>query len=46
MKYDKAFTIAHRKWTPYVETDYDFENTKGKPMWTLRVGLTMFEHEP
>lgn len=45
VKYDKAFTIAERKWTPYVETDYDFENTKGTPMWTLRVGITMFEAE-
>jgi hypothetical protein len=45
VKYDKAFTIAERKWTPYVETDYDFENTKGNPMWTLRVGITMFEAE-
>ena len=44
-KYDKVFTIAERKWTPYVETDYDFENTKGNPKWTLRVGITMFEAE-
>jgi hypothetical protein len=43
VKYDKVFTIADRKWTPYVETDYDFENTKGNPMWTVRVGITMFE---
>ena len=45
VKYDKAFSIAHRKWTPYVETDYDFENTKGNPMWTFRAGITMFEAE-
>ena len=45
VRYDKVFTIADRKWTPYVETDYDFEDTKGNPMWTLRVGITMFEAE-
>ena len=45
VRYDKVFTIADRKWTPYAETDYDFENTKGNPAWTLRVGITMFEAE-
>ena len=45
VKYDKVFTIADRKWAPYVETDYDFENTKGNPKWTLRAGITMFEAE-
>ena len=45
VRYDKVFTIAERKWTPYFETDYDFENTKGNPAWTLRVGITMFEAE-
>ena len=45
LRYDKVFTIADRKWTPYFETDYDFENTKGNPAWTLRVGITMFEAE-
>jgi hypothetical protein len=43
VRYDKAFTIGGRKWAPYAETDYDFENTKGNPMWTIRVGITMFE---
>jgi hypothetical protein len=43
VKYDKAFTIGGRKWAPYAETDYDFENTKANPMWTIRVGITMFE---
>jgi hypothetical protein len=43
VKYDKVFTIGGRKWAPYAETDYDFETTKGNPMWTLRAGVTMFE---
>lgn len=43
VKYDRAFTIGGRKWAPYAETDYDFANTKGSPMWTIRVGITMFE---
>jgi hypothetical protein len=43
VKYDRVFTIGGRKWAPYAETDYDFENTKGNPMWTIRVGITMFE---
>jgi hypothetical protein len=45
LKYDKAFTIADRKWAPYLEADYDFQDSKGNPMWTLRVGITMFEAE-
>ncbi|HYB32678.1 MAG TPA: hypothetical protein VED45_04540 [Steroidobacteraceae bacterium] len=43
VKYDKAFTLADRKWTPYAEADYDFETTKGNPMWTFRAGITVFE---
>lgn len=43
LKYDKAFTIGGRKWAPYAEADYDFENTKGNPMWTIRAGFTVFE---
>jgi len=45
LKYDKVFTLGDRKWAPYFEADYDFEDTKGNPMWTLRVGITMFEAE-
>jgi hypothetical protein len=45
LKYDRAFRLADRKWAPYVEADYDFEHRKGNPMWTIRVGVTMFEHE-
>ncbi len=43
VKYDKVFTIGGRKWAPYAETGYDFESTKGNPVWTLRAGITMFE---
>ena len=45
LKYDKAFTFADHKWAPYFEADYDFQNSKGNPMWTLRVGVTMFQQE-
>lgn len=36
LRYDKAFTLADRKWAPYLESDYDFQDSKGNPMWTLR----------
>jgi hypothetical protein len=45
LKYDKAFTLADRKWAPYAEADYDFETRKGNPIWTFRTGITMFEQQ-
>jgi hypothetical protein len=45
LRYDKAIRLEDRRWSPYLEADYDFERSKGGPMWTIRVGVTMYEHE-
>jgi len=46
LNYSRVFNLLGRRWTPNAEIDHDFENRKGNAMWTVRVGITMFQKGP
>jgi hypothetical protein len=41
VNYGQVMSLAGLKWRPNVEIDYDFRNTAGTPLWTVRAGVAL-----
>lgn len=45
LKFGQVFTIADHKWKATAEADYNFQDSSGNAIWTLRVGMVLLVPE-